>query len=219
MSLALLIASCLAAVLVAFASWYKDRAKDGQNVKVLRASNLGVICSVLVVVLAGSNQYSSSKQSAALRSAQLQLSVLQDLSRYRVEMVDTYIWLLLHSTVIYNFVGYEQAREGIAAPIPHWETVASEPLRQELKEAKSTFERLQKIAREVLMQAATYPTAVPEPLTEWATTTLSLHFNNLPQVINGYSNTAESQKYAELIGRAVGAVTGQAAIKALQVSQ
>jgi hypothetical protein len=185
----------------------------------LRASNLGAICSVLVVVLAGTNQYISSKQSAALRSTQLQLSVLQDLSRYRVDMADAYMWLILHSEVTYNFVSYEQTREGIAAAIPQWETVASEPLRQELKESKSAFERLQKIAREVLKQAATYPNAVPEPLTEWATTTLSLHFNNVPQVINTYLNSAESQKYAQLIGRAIGVVTGQIASKAQEVSQ
>jgi hypothetical protein len=68
------------------------------------------------------------------------------------------------------------------------------------------------------MQAATYPQAVPEPLTEWAATTLSLHFNNVPQVINAY-NSSESQKYAELIGRAIGGVTGQTISKALEVSQ
>ena len=219
MSLTLLIASCVAAVLVAFATWRKDYAKDGHNVKVLRASNLGAICSVLVVVLAGTNQYVSSKQRAALRSTQLQLSVLQDLSRYRVEMLDAYMFLLFHPDITYNYVNLEQERERNVVPMPPWETLVNESDRQELKEAKSAFDRLQKIAREVLMQAATYSNAVPERLTEWATTTLSLHFNNVPQVINGDPNRAEALEYGELISRALRAVTGQTAIKAGEVSQ
>ena len=212
MSEALLAFSAISALSSVFAAWHRDRLKDGHNVPVLKAIRIWAGTSLMVVLLAALNQYDTHKQAAALRSAQLRLNVLQSLSSYRVEVLDNYVSLLLHSTTTKNYLAYEASRTSTSAAatiVPNWSAVASDSLRSELNESKAAFDRLQRISREVLMQATTYPTQIPEPLAQWATVTLALKFSDLPSVIDPYHEAPRSVHYAKLTGLAIGAVTGE----------
>lgn len=222
MATTLLIASIIASLVAGFAIWRRDRIKDGHNVQVLHAIRLSAVLSLVVTVLAGANQYYSAKQAAALRTAQLRLSVLQGLSSYRIEMLDHYWALVMHSVVTSNYANLEAAKSsspGAAAAIAGLEAGASDTWREELKDSKAAFERLQKISREVLIQSATYPGMVPDSLVKWAETTLALKFADVPKVANAYHVTPEVQQYASLLGLAVGSVTGEVAGTAEKIAQ
>jgi hypothetical protein len=118
----------------------------------------------MVVVLGCANQYYVRQQASALRTAEMHLSVLASLSGYRVDMLDDYAWLLEHSVTTKNYLSYEASRTSsadAANAVPDWQTVVSETQRLELTKSKSAFDHLQKIARDVLIETATYSTMVP----------------------------------------------------------
>ena len=136
--------------------------------------------------------------------------------------MDSYALLLKHAPTVYNYQAWEDVRSSenrLAHIIPPWETYASETLRLELQESKAAFDRLQKISREVLMQAAAYPALVPLPLYQWASKTLAVKFSDVPQLITPYHEKSEALEYATLLGRAVGAVIGGAHVTAETLSQ
>jgi hypothetical protein len=211
LSVALLVLSAISAVVAGLTSWRKDRLKDGHNPRVLTSIRISATASLLAVVLGFVNQYHARRQADELRTAQMHLSVLTSLSGYRVDMLDDYAWLLSHSATTKNYFSYEAARRSsvdAALAVPDWGARVAESDRLELSKSKSAFDHLQKIARDVLITAATYPNMVPEPLTDWATTTLAIKFSDLPQVVDAYHVTPESVRYAHLIGQAVGSITG-----------
>lgn len=211
LSAALLLVSVISALCACFTNLHKDRIKDGHNPRVLRAVRISAIASIVVAMLAGVNQYYARQQAGELRVAQMRLTVLSSLSNYRVDMLDDYLWLVVHSVTTKNYLSYEAARTSsgdAATAIPDWNTAFPEALRSEIAKSKSAFDHLQKISRDVLMEAATYPAMVPAPITEWATATLALKFSDLPRVMDPYHATPESVQYAHLIGQAVGSITG-----------
>lgn len=222
MATTLLIASLITSLVAGFATWRRDRIKDGNNVQVRNAIRFSAVLSLIVVALAGANQYHSAKQAATLRVAQLRLSVLQGLSSYRIEMLDNYWVLVMNSVVTTNYASLQAARKsslGAAAAVEGLEARMSDSWREELKDAKAAFERLQKISREVLIHSATYPGMVPDSLVKWAETTLALQFTDVPKVANAYRVTAEAQQYASLLGLAIGSMTGEAAGAAEKITQ
>lgn len=211
MSTALLIISTISALLACLASLHKDRIKDGHNPRVLRAIRISAVASCVVVAVAVLNQYNARQQASTLRAAQLRLTVLTGLSDYRVEILDDFVWLLTHSPTTKNYLDYEAARTSsadAAVAVPDWQTVVPDVTRSELIKSRATFDQLQKISRSILMEASTYPSMVPTPLVEWATSTLALKFSDLPRFIDSYHPTSESIDYAHLTGQAVGTITG-----------
>lgn len=211
LSTTLLIISAISAILACFASLHKDRIKDGHNPRVLRAIRISAVASCVVVAVAVLNQYYARQQASTLRAAQLRLTVLTGLSDYRVEILDDFVWLLTHSPTTKSYLDYEAARTSsadAAVAFPDWQTVVPDVTRSELIKSKATFDQLQKISRSILMEAGTYPSMVPKPLVEWATSTLALKFSDLPRFIDPYRPTPESIDYAHLTGQAVGAITG-----------
>ena len=155
MSGVLLWVSAIAAVIGVFASWFKERLKDGHNSRVRKAILIIAAASIVVVVLAAFNQYNAKRQAVTIRQAQLQLTVLQNLSVFRIEMLDSFWVLLKYSDTVYNYLEFEGARSSLNSlghRLPAWEASASEIDRSELQESKAAFDRLQKIAREVLIQ-------------------------------------------------------------------
>ncbi|KIP15921.1 putative lipoprotein [Burkholderia sp. MSHR3999] len=211
MPTALLIISSISAIFACFASLHKDRIKDGHNPRVLRAIRISAFASCMVVAAALLNQHYARQQANALRTAQLRLTVLTSLSGYRVQILDDFTWLLTHSLTTKNYLDYETSRAlsiSAAGAIPDWQTLVSDVTRSELIKSRSAFDQLQTISRNVLMEAATYPSMVPKPLVDWATATLALEFSDLPRIIDSYHPTPQSVHYAQLTGQAVGAITG-----------
>jgi len=105
------------------------------------------------------------------------------------------IALLTHSPTTKSYLDYEAARTSsadAAVAVPDWQTVVTDVTRSELIKSKATFDQLQKISRSILMEAGTYPSMVPKPLVEWATSTLALKFSDLPRFIDLYHPTARS---------------------------
>lgn len=146
MAIALLIASLAAGI----ATWWREQIKDGHNIKVRHAIQINATLSLIVVLLASANQYYFTKQTAALHAAQLRFSILQELSSYRIEMLDNYWALVMRSAVTGNYASLEAARNsssGAAVVIESLEAKANESWRAELKESRAAFERLQKISR------------------------------------------------------------------------
>ncbi|MFJ2994939.1 hypothetical protein [Pandoraea sp. NPDC087047] len=211
MSTTLLIISAISAILACFASLHKDRIKDGNNPHVLRAIRISAVASCVVVAVAVLNQYHARLQASTLRAAQLQLTALTRLSDYRVEILDDFSWLVMHSLTTNSYLDYEAVRASsaeVAATVPAWEKVVSDVTRLELIKSKAAFDQLQKISRTILMDASTYPSMMPKPLVEWASVTLALKFSDLPRFIDSYHPTPESIDYANLTGQAVGTITG-----------
>lgn len=207
MSTTLLIISAISAILACFASLHKDRIKDGHNPRVLRAIRISAVASCVVVAVAVLNQYHARLQASTLRAAQLQLTVLTRLSDYRIEILDEFSWLVMHSLTTNSYLDYEAVRAS-SATVPAWEKVVSDVTRLELIKSKAAFDQLQKISRIILMDASTYPSMMPKPLVEWANVTLALKFSDLPRFIDSYHPTPESIDYANLTGQAVGTITG-----------
>jgi hypothetical protein len=218
----LFIAPLVVAVVVICAKRHIDRIKDGHNVKLRHAIDIYALFSIFAVVVALFIQYNSSKRATELRVAQTRLSVLEGLSSYHFEMLDSYFFLLLHSAVTYNFASFEAARNenaGASAASPQWESLVSESLRQELKESRAAFERLQKVSRQVLLQADIHPSIVPKPLIQWAQETLTMQFTDVARIVNLYQVTPESQTYVRLLGQAIGVVIGETANAAEKFTQ
>lgn len=202
----LFIASLFSFLFPMLATWHRDRVKDGHNPAVLRAIRIWASCSIVVIALSGANAYVSRKQAAALRVAEQSLQVLRSLSKYRIELLDLYFQLFRNAVTVRSFVTYESARISTGHPeaLPPWESHVNEAQRTELAQAKSAFERTQKIAREVLMQHATYPAFVPKAIEEWATFILAAKFSQVPELIDPYREGAQSIMYAKLLGGAIG---------------
>jgi hypothetical protein len=213
----LFFASIASLLLPLLATWHRDRVKDGHNPKVRRAIRIWAVCSILVIALSGANVYESRKQSAALRVATQELEVLRRLSQYRIEVLDSYFQLFRSAATVRNFVAYEAARNssGHAEILPSWQSRVSNEQNTELAQAKSAFERTQRVGREILIQKATYPSFVPKPLYDWAAFIVEAKFEQVTELIDPYNEGPQSVRYAKLLGDAIGAVTG-AEIEAAQ---
>lgn len=215
-SICLLIASMVAAL----AAWRMDRIKDGHNPRVLSSIRMRWGASIAVVCLALTNQYFTYEQTVEQRATQFRISVLQNLANYRDDLFMSYSILLKNAEATNSFINFEGARSsspGAALAISPWEEHVSESWRHDLSDSKAAFEKLQKIAREILFQATTYPDIVPEALVSWATETLSLQFKDVPKITNDAS--PEAQQYGFRLGQGVGVITGQLRSEAMKVSK
>jgi len=206
----LFIASVCALVLPVLSAWHRDRVKDGHNPRVRRAIRIWAVCSVLVIGLSGSNVYISHKQSADLRAAEQALTVIRSLSKYRIELFESYFLLWRSAATVREYAMYEAGRLSSGHPdlLPSWESRVSSERRTELVNAKFAFERTQHIAREVLIQCATYPALVPKSLETWSNVILAAKFEQVTELIDPYHEGPRSIQYAKLFGEAIGAVTG-----------
>lgn len=205
----LFFASIASLLLPLLATWHRDRIKDGHNPNVRRAIRIWAACSILVIALSGANVYVSRKQATALRVATQELEVLRGLSKYRIELLDSYFQLFRSATTVRNFVMYEIARNSSGHPeiLPNWQSHVSVDQRTELDQARSAFERTQRVGREILMQKATYPSFVPTPLYDWAAFIVEAKFEDVAELINPYHEGPRSVRYAKLLGDAIGTVT------------
>ena len=222
MSVFLLAAGAITALLIALAVRRRDRLKDSHNPAIRKVVDAIAVLSVVSVLLYLGSQFYANGQAGTMRKAQLQHNVLQDLLKFQNELLLNHATLIKHSATIYNYSEYERAISPLTdagLAIPSWETLAGEIHRSELQESKAAFDRLQKIALEVIFQTVASPNLVPLPLSDWATKTLTIKFLDLPQYTNAYRVTPEVLAYAELTGRAIGAVIGGAYVTATTLSK
>lgn len=191
-------------------STYRDLKKESDN-KIKKTIIISISISIISTGLLAYKEWKADQQEREYKKNQQIQFVLQDVLKYRIAILDNYYFLLTKSMILNNYMLWERGRVNDHYNlIKSWEDVASAGNKEELNKAKSSFEQLQKIAREILLLSATYENLVPPTMIHWAQKTLSLKFEELSTVIDAYHPTKEVLNYAKLTGESIGEVTGKA---------
>lgn len=200
------------------ASLYKDRKTEESTQSVKNALRISYVFQIAVLLIGTYISAQSDSDAKALRIAQNEKEVLVAVLHFQLPALDNYFALVKNSSSIKNYVEYSQSFNQIPAKLEKlsWESIATSHQISERDAAKYAFAELQRISRELLMLQSQYGDRIPLPVNEWASLTIKLQFEQLPQLLR---NTPEGLQYANLLGRAFGVSSGKLQSTLVQIEE
>lgn len=218
--MALMGAIIILSIIGIFIATYKDIIKE-DNKKVKIALIAVMIISIMSVGLLSYKEWDAGKKEDEYKRNQQTQLILQDVLKYRIAILDNYTFLVTKSWLLFNYMNWEEARKHNDSNhfMKPWEELVSEETKNDFYKSKQAFEELQKIARDILILSATYKNIVPDSSVRWAEKTLSLRFDELSKMIDGYRSDKEVLDYAKLTGQSIGEMTGKASVTSEKIMQ
>jgi len=197
----------IASIVSVLSTWHLQRITSPDSEKIKRAVRVSGLCALIVVVLAGWNQYQSIVSARNLRSSEIDLDVSENIAGRRISIIDNFFKIYLLSPTISTYTKYNEGLKKASLDQDEkfsYENVTNLSTKKSLQEAREAFENLQFQAKELLDLSIRYPNRVPTTVVEWATLTLNIEFNDLPNHISSYRESPTINRYETLLGTATG---------------
>ncbi|MFP3743053.1 hypothetical protein SB816_08330 [Achromobacter sp. SIMBA_011] len=195
----------VASILVVGLSLYKEQKTSPNSPFIKHAVWLHHVGQAVLVALAFWAAVDSTNSAKKVQVARLYAEAAAAAHSHSSEILEKYmLGLLPHATVLKNHKSYQQGLLNIPSEVAgrfNWDSVASSKDKESLVEARRAFADLQRVARKVLNERLMYGEKYPEAMATWATRTLDVEVDALPELLLG---TPAAQAYTTLIGEATG---------------